>query len=147
MGEITEANTKALIESEDYPDEKLTGFVDDLFSIEFDKLLTEKNISTSYLVEHCEISKSYAHELRNLAPGKNKKRPNKYKLIDICIEIGASLEETQKLLRLAGVAELYSRKQIDSYIMWGLSHKKNGTEIKEILHERGLDLYSDTDRK
>ena len=50
----------------------------------------------------------------------------------LCFGLSASLEETQELLRLCGLAELYPKVRRDAIIIYGLLH--------------GMDLFAVNDR-
>ena len=58
-----------------------------------------------------------------------RRNPSRDRLVCICVGAGASLEETQELLKHAGYAQLYPRVKRDAIISHGLIH---GTELNEI---------------
>ena len=53
-------------------------------------------------------------------------------MLCLCFGLSASLEETQELLRLCGLAELYPKVRRDAIIIYGLLH--------------GMDLFAVNDR-
>lgn len=66
------------------------------------------------------------------------KDPSRDALISICIALGATIDETQELLKCAGKAPLYVRKKRDVIIWFGLSKKQPIYEINENLLKRGF---------
>ncbi|MBO5372303.1 MAG: hypothetical protein J6A75_06250 [Lachnospiraceae bacterium] len=149
MGEITELNTKKLYETNDFSELDLSGFIDKKqFSEYFKQLIEDKQkenplLTKSYILGNCKIGSSYFYELLNTERISNK-NPTKYLLVEICIVIGASIAETNTLLKYAGVGQLYARKEEDFIIMWGLAHHISYEDILEKLCDSGYsNLFGD----
>lgn len=73
----------------------------------------------------------------NIINGK-KNNPSRDALINICFALGATVEETQYLLKYAGHAPLYVRRKRDVIIWFGLMKGQNIETVNELLLVRGL---------
>ena len=79
----------------------------------------------------------------NIINGK-RNNPSRDALIRICLAIGASVEETQYLLKYGGYAPLYVRRKRDVIIWFGLMKGEGLDIVNENLTGRGLrPLYSE----
>ena len=79
----------------------------------------------------------------NIINGK-RNNPSRDVLIRICLAIGASVEETQYLLKYGGYAPLYVRRKRDVIIWFGLMKGEGLDIVNENLTGRGLrPLYSE----
>ena len=87
-------------------------------------LYDKKDISKAALARRAEISEVYLHQVFS-----GRRNPSRDRLVCICVGLGASLEETQTLLKHGGYAQLYPRVKRDAIISHGLIH---GTELNEI---------------
>ena len=87
-------------------------------------LYDKKDISKAALARRAGISEVYLHQVFS-----GRRNPSRERLVCICVGLGASLEETQTLLKHGGYAQLYPRVKRDAIISHGLIH---GTELNEI---------------
>ena len=87
-------------------------------------LYDKKDISKAALARRAGISEVYLHQVFS-----GRRNPSRDRLVCICVGLGASLEETQTLLKHGGYARLYPRVKRDAIISHGLIH---GTELNEI---------------
>lgn len=98
----------------------------------FTELLTalydRKDISKAALARRAGISEVYLHQVFS-----GRRNPSRDRLICICTGLGASLEETQELLKHAGYAQLYPRLKRDAIISHGLVHGTPLSEINDML--------------
>ena len=62
-----------------------------------------------------------------------RRKPSRDRLICLCIGLGATLEETQKLLERAACARLYPRLKRDAIISYGIVHHMELPEINDEL--------------
>ena len=63
------------------------------------------------------------------------KNPSRDKLIQLALGFPLTVEETQKLLRLGGYAELYVRDSRDAFLMFGIEKKYELAEVNELLYK------------
>lgn len=87
-------------------------------------LYDKKDISKAALARRAGISEVYLHQVFS-----GRRNPSRDRLVCICAGLGASLEETQTLLKHGGYAQMYPRVKRDAIISHGLIH---GTELNEI---------------
>ncbi len=92
------------------------------------RILQSKNISKSVLAKQSGISEVYLHQIFA-----GKRNPSRNRLLCLCYGLGASIDETQELLKLCGVAQLYSASRRDAIIIYGLAHGINLFEINDKL--------------
>ena len=92
------------------------------------RILQSKNISKSVLAKQSGISEVYLHQIFA-----GKRNPSRNRLLCLCYGLGASIGETQELLKLCGVAQLYSASRRDAIIIYGLAHGINLFEINDKL--------------
>lgn len=115
-------------------------FVDDQFPIEMKKFIKQKGRTSTDLSKDCVVSKSYINQLlQEPKDGHYHKHPGKYVIVQMCMYLGATLEETNRFLKMANCNELYAKRAVDSIIIRGLLTGKTGSEIEEKLEEKGFD--------
>ena len=71
-----------------------------------------------------------------------KMNPSRDVLLAICVFIGATVEETQTLLKYAGKAPLYVRRKRDVIIWFALMKHQNLYNLDEYLYDRGFRILS-----
>ena len=91
-------------------------------------LLSEKNISKATLAKQSGISEVYLHQIFA-----GRRNPSRNRLLCLCYGLNASLDETQELLKLCGVAQLYSANRRDAILIFGLVHSISLFEINDKL--------------
>ena len=100
------------------------------------ELLTElyekKSISKAALARKAGISEVY---LRQVFAGR--RNPSRDRLLCICVGLGVTLEETQRLLTQASYAQLYSKIKRDAIISHGIVHHTELNEINDKLFAEG----------
>ena len=93
-------------------------------------LFEEKNISKAALAKKAGVSEIYLHQI--FAGSRN---PSRNRLLCLCYGLEASVEETQELLKLCGMAQLYPKLKRDAIIYYGLLHKLSLFEINDKLFD------------
>lgn len=104
------------------------NFSNESVSEVLNRILQSKNISKSVLAKQSGISEVYLHQIFA-----GKRNPSRNRLLCLCYGLGASIGETQELLKLCGVAQLYSASRRDAIIIYGLAHGINLFEINDKL--------------
>ena len=92
------------------------------------RLLSEKNISKSTLAKQSGISEVYLHQIFA-----GRRNPSRNRLLCLCYGLESSLEETQNLLKLCRVAQLYSSNRRDAILIFGIVHGISLFEINDKL--------------
>lgn len=95
--------------------------------------LSEKyTCSISTVVTKSNLSKSFTYQIFN-----GTRMAGRDVLIRIAFAIGINLEETQKLLRVAGKGQLYPKVRRDAAIIYSLHHKYDLYGVSEVLEQVG----------
>lgn len=99
-------------------------------------LIKEKNLKKSEVINKSNIDKNYAYQIFNGI----KTNPSRNKILMLSFGMGLTIEETQKLLKICSLSELYPRSPRDSIILFGLDKKKSLIETNELLCEFSLEI-------
>ena len=93
-------------------------------------LFEKKNISKATLAKQSCMSEIYLHQIFA-----GRRNPSRNRLLCLCYGLEANVEETQELLKLCGMAQLYPKLKRDAIIYYGLQHKLNLFEINDKLFD------------
>ena len=105
-------------------------FVNKSVSELLNHLFEEKNISKAALAKKAGMSEIYLHQIFA-----GRRNPSRNRLLCLCYGLEASVEETQELLKLCGLAQLYPKLKRDAIIYYGLLHKLSLFEINDKLFD------------
>ena len=97
-------------------------------------LFEKKQISKAALAKQAGMSEIYLHQIFA-----GRRTPSRNRLLCLCYGLEASIEETQELLRLCGMAELYPKLKRDAIIYYGLLHKLDLFVINDKLFDENED--------
>ena len=103
-------------------------FVNKSVSELLNHLFEKKNISKAALAKKAGMSEIYLHQIFA-----GRRNPSRNRLL--CYGLEASVEETQELLKLCGMAQLYPKLKRDAIIYYGLLHKLSLFEINDKLFD------------
>lgn len=92
------------------------------------ELYDRKAISKAALARKSGMSEVYLHQVFS-----GRRNPSRDRLLCLCIGLGATLEETQELLKRASYAQLYPKTKRDAVIIHGLLHQKELNDINDTL--------------
>ena len=109
-------------------------FVDKSVAELLNHLFEKKNISKAALAKQAGMSEIYLHQIFA-----GRRTPSRNRLLCLCYGLEASIEETQELLRLCGMAELYPKLKRDAIIYYGLLHKLDLFVINDKLFDDNED--------
>ncbi len=109
-------------------------FVDKSVAELLNHLFEKKNISKAVLAKQAGMSEIYLHQIFA-----GRRTPSRNRLLCLCYGLEASIEETQELLRLCGMAELYPKLKRDAIIYYGLLHKLDLFVINDKLFDENED--------
>ena len=105
-------------------------FVDKSVAELLNHLFEKKNISKAALAKQAGMSEIYLHQIFA-----GRRTPSRNRLLCLCYGLEASIDETQELLRLCGMAELYPKLKRDAIIYYGLLHKLDLFAINDKLFD------------
>ncbi len=94
-------------------------------------LVENKKTKLSIVARKAHMSSSYLYKL---SEGK-RKSPTRNKAVQICFGFGLDIDESNELLKLAGVGVLYSKIARDSIIMFCLEKKHSILKCEELLEK------------
>lgn len=113
-------------------------FVDGDCAAYLEALMKEHGISKKNLIIRANIERGYAYQIF-----RGDRAPSRDKLLQLAIGLSATLEETQKLLKLGGKSELYSRVRRDAAILFCIEKKYSIIDTQIFLSDRDLPLLKD----
>ncbi|MBO7453367.1 MAG: helix-turn-helix transcriptional regulator [Clostridiales bacterium] len=96
-------------------------------------LMRERNLTSTDLISASKIDRSYWYQIE-----KGDKTPGREKVIMIALGLKASLEETQKMLGLAGQNQLYSKDVRDSLIIYAINKNMTIMDANAMLNKYGV---------
>ena len=109
-------------------------FVDKSVAELLNHLFEKKNISKAVLAKQAGMSEIYLHQIFA-----GRRTPSRNRLLCLCYGLEASIDETQELLRLCGMAELYPKLKRDAIIYYGLLHRLDLFAINDKLFDENED--------
>lgn len=105
-------------------------FVNRSVAESLNRLLQQKNISKAALAKQSGMSEIYLHQIFA-----GRRNPSRNRLLCLCYGLGAGIDETQELLKLSGMAQLYPKLKRDAIIYYGLLHQLDLFEINDRLFD------------
>lgn len=97
------------------------------------KLIKDKGLIKSEIVERAEMSEVYAYQILSGV----KTNPKREKVLCLAVGMQLSFSETQDLLKRCGYAQLYTKNPCDAIVIYGLCKKYTLVQINELLYEYG----------
>lgn len=101
-------------------------------------LLDKYNVSPNKVALMIGKSHSYVRKIVN----GNELNPSRDVLLAICAYIGATVEETQILLRYAGKSPLYARRKRDAIVWFALKKHQSLIDLNIYLEDNGYKSLS-----
>ena len=108
------------------------SFVESDFISLLGSIFEEKQLTKANLAKRSGISEVYVHQLFG-----GRRTPSRDRLLCLCIGMGASLKETQELLRRNKDAMLYARSRRDAVIEYGILHRMDLYQVNDMLFKNG----------
>lgn len=91
-------------------------------------LFETRDTTKSALAKASGISEVYLHQVFA-----GRRNPSRDRLLCICVGLGITLDETQRMLTQGGYAQLYPRTRRDAIISYGVVHQLPLGEINDKL--------------
>lgn len=105
-------------------------FVNTSLSELLNQLFEKKNISKAALAKKSGMSEIYLHQIFS-----GHRNPSRNRLLCLCYGLETTVEETQDLLKLCQMAQLYPKLKRDAIIYYGLQHRLGLYEINDRLFD------------
>lgn len=106
------------------------------------ELLIKKKLTKAEVIRNANIDRTYGYQIFD-----GRKSPSRDKMIMICFGMKLNLEETQRLLRIAGLRELYPRDSRDAIISFSILHHMSLIDANEILYDKGLKPLGENEKQ
>lgn len=116
--------------------EKDREFLNTSLSEQLSILLEQKNLTKPQVILKGNLNRDYAYQIFS---GK-KKSPSRDKLLAIAIGMSLTPNETQTLLKIAGLPVLYPRRRRDMILLYAMENGYSLMEINECLEDLGEDI-------
>ena len=97
-----------------------------------DRLFSKCSLSKAALAKASGMSEVYLHQVFS-----GRRRPSRNRILSLCFGLGATLEETQRLLRRSACAELYPHNRRDAILIFALLHAENAVTVNDRLFAEG----------
>ena len=99
------------------------------------QLLTEKQLDKAKVITESQLPRTYAYQIFQ-----GYKQAGRDKILQLAFAMRLSLEETNRLLTIAGHAHLYAKKKRDAILIFALSKHNSLMEANELLEELDQEL-------
>ena len=97
------------------------------------ELLAQKGLKRAQVVENSGVDKAFVYQIFN-----GSKRPSRDKLIAITFGMHLNEEETQRVLKIAGLSELYPRVPRDALILFSIQRGVDIWQTDDALDKNGF---------
>ncbi|MBQ8944416.1 MAG: XRE family transcriptional regulator [Clostridia bacterium] len=124
MNELLKANNIS-----EYLKENSQYMVSDELSTYLNNIIAKKGLVKSEVIKKTEFSEVMGYQIFS-----GTRLPSRDSLICICVAMDMTLDETQAILKIAGLAALYPKTKRDSIIIKGISENKTVAQINEELY-------------
>lgn len=124
---------------EDYLRENEGEMLSDTLASCLDALLSRHGLKKGAVIEAAQIERSYGYQLFSGRRG----TPSRDVLLSLALAMHLSVEETQTLLRTAGLAMLYPRVRRDSVILLALADGASVMDCNDRLDDCGEPALGD----
>jgi len=101
-------------------------------------LLSLKEMRRRDVIKRAELDGNYINQLFSGI----KTKPGRNQVLSLAFGFGLNLEETDRLLKVAGVGELYPKNKRDAVILHSLENGKTVWGANEMLSSLGLETLS-----
>ena len=115
--------------SEIHRDARAPQFHEALF-----EMMSAKGFGAKDMIRMTRIERAYFYHLLS-----GEKSPGRNIALRIGFSLRASLQDMDRLLRLAGVSELYARRRRDAVIIFAVTHRYDMDQANDLLIENGED--------
>lgn len=101
-------------------------------------LCEEKGLVREHIIKRAGIERTYGHQIF-----RGTREPSRDKVIQLAFGFPLTVEEAQKLLKIAGKSPLYPRLKRDAAIIFCLNRKDSMVEVQLLLNSLGLSLLGE----
>lgn len=98
-----------------------------------EEMLKKYNLEKSEVINKSKLNQIYGYQIFSGV----KSSPSRDKLLQIVFGMGLELKEAQRLLKIAGVNELYPRGKRDSIIIFAINKRFTIIQCDDLLYDMG----------
>lgn len=138
MDKSTEELTNELKNSDninEYVNDNKSELTNMALSQYLENLLISKDLTKSKVIAKSNLSRTYAYQIFD-----GKKNPTRDKLVALCFGFQLSVDETQRVLKIAKLPILYPRLKRDSLILFALQKQYTIIECNNLLDDFKEDI-------
>ncbi len=117
-------------------------FITEPFYLCLKPILEEKKIKKTQLFDQSGIEHAFGFQLL-----RGTRKPGRDTVVQLAIGLALTVEETQKLLALAGHARLYPRFERDAAIIFSIERNLSFVDLQLLLEEVGVPALGDGKKK
>jgi predicted transcriptional regulator len=100
-----------------------------------DILLKKKNFKKSDIIKKSNLNTTFAYQIFS-----GQRHASRDKILQLIFAFQATLSEAQRILKLSGVNELYSKNRRDAIIIFCLKNNNSLVETDDVLYDYGEPL-------
>lgn len=104
-------------------------------------LCRERGLIPANIIRTACIDRTFGHQIFN-----GTRRPSRENVLRIAFSMRLSVEEAQRLLRLANRSALYPRLRRDAVLLYCLHHRMTLDQTQETLEEMGVTVLGATEK-
>ncbi|MBS7526925.1 XRE family transcriptional regulator [Fusibacter paucivorans] len=130
--------TNAIIQTTDikgYISDNDKEFIHKPFHTILMDIIVEKDLDNKDVIEKSSLNRVYFYHLLS-----GKRKPSRNKVIQLAFGLGLDLDETQQLLKISRMKELYSKLKRDAIIIYAISNKMSLVEAEILLEEEDAEI-------
>lgn len=131
----TDELTNEIIKTKDiktYLEKNENELIDKDFHNYLMDVIVEKDLDNKDIIEKSNLNRVYFYHLLS-----GKRKPSRDKIIQLVFGLRLDLKETQRLLKISKMKELYSKVRRDAIIIYGINNKMNIVDLEILLDEEG----------
>jgi len=96
------------------------------------ELLIQKHLKKSDVIRRSKLNTTFAYQIFS-----GDRNASRNKILQLALAMGLNLKETQDLLRISGVNELYCKDRRDAIIIFGITKGMTLEQIDDTLYKFG----------
>ncbi|MDE7360523.1 MAG: helix-turn-helix domain-containing protein [Oscillospiraceae bacterium] len=101
------------------------------------EIIADRKLKKSEVIKGSGLNRVYAYQILS-----GKKMPSRDKLIAFCFGLQLDVDETNSLLKSAGLPVLYARNKRDSIIIYAINSGKSVFITNNLLFENKFDILT-----
>lgn len=103
---------------------------------ELNRLLEKSTHTKAEIIRLSNLDKTYAYQIFD----GTRPHPSRDKLLALCLSMGATQDETSRILRLGQWEALYPRNVRDAIIIHAIDHHQTLMELNQTLHQMDMNI-------